>query len=63
MTTTIPLNIPLEAEPEFGLNWAETKTVDEWLEIKNSSKEEWEQIPLNLRQAIEIADKIRGEYE
>lgn len=63
MTTTVPLNVPLEAEPEFGLNWAETKTVDEWLEIKNSSKEEWEQLPLNLRQAIEIADKIRGEYE
>lgn len=63
MTTTVPLNVPLEAEPEFGLNWAETKTVDKWLEIKNSSKEEWEQLPLNLRQTIEIADKIRGEYE
>ena len=63
MTTTVPLNVPLEAEPELGLNWAETKTIGDWLEIKNSSKEEWEQLPLNLRQAIEIADKIRGEYE
>lgn len=63
MTTTVPLNVPLEAEPEIGLNWAETKTISDWLEIKNSSKEEWEQLPLNLRQAIEIADKIRGEYE
>lgn len=63
MTTTVLLNVPLEAEPEFGLNWAETKTVNDWLKIKNSSKEEWEQLPLNLRQAIEIADKIRGEYE
>lgn len=61
MTTTVPTKVPMEAEPEFGINWAETKTIPDWLELKGT--EEWDNLPANLKETILIADKIRGEYE
>lgn len=62
MTTTVPLKVPLEAEPELGENWAETKTVGEWLEVRDKELEKWESLSDNLKKAILIADKVRGEY-
>ena len=62
MTTTIPLRVPLEAEPEYGMNWASTKTVPEWLEIKEKEPEKWEKLPDILKKTILTADSIRGEY-
>ena len=62
MTTTVPLKVPLEAEPEFGENWAETATVGEWLEVRDKEPEKWESLSDNLKKAILIADKVRGEY-
>ena len=61
MTTTVPTKVPMEAEPEFGINWAETKTIPDWLELKGT--EEWDNLPDILKETILIADKIRGEYE
>lgn len=62
MTTTIPLKVPLEAEPELGENWASTKTIPEWLEVRDNEPEKWESLPENLKKAILIADKVRGDY-
>ena len=62
MTTTVPLRVPLEAEPEFGENWASTKTIPEWLEIKENEPEKWEALSDNLKKAILIADSVRAEY-
>jgi DNA polymerase I-like protein with 3'-5' exonuclease and polymerase domains len=61
MTTTVPTKVPMEAEPEFGMNWAETKTILEWLSLKGTS--EWDKLPAILKETILIADRIRGEYE
>lgn len=62
MTTTVKLRVPLEAEPEFGLNWASTKTVHEWLEVREKEPEKWEELPEHLQQTVLIADRIRGKY-
>ena len=62
MTTTVPLNVPLEAEPELGENWAGTKTIGEWLKVRDKEPEKWESLSDNLKKAILIADKVRGEY-
>ena len=62
MTTTVPLKVPLEAEPELGENWAETKTISDWLEVRDKEPEKWESLSDNIKKAILIADKVRGEY-
>ena len=62
MTTTVPLKVPLEAEPELGENWAGTKTIGEWLKVRDKEPEKWESLSDNLKKAILIADKVRGEY-
>ena len=62
MTTTVPLKVPLEAEPELGENWAGTKTIGEWLKVRDKEHEKWESLSDNLKKAILIADKVRGEY-
>lgn len=62
MTTTVPLRIPLEAEPELGENWASTKTIPEWLEVREKEPEKWEALSDNLKTAILIADSVRADY-
>lgn len=61
MTTTVPTKVPMEAEPEFGMNWAETKTIPDWLSLKGTV--EWDNLPDILKETILIADRVRGEYE
>lgn len=61
MTTTIPLKVPLEAEPEFGENWASTKTVSEWLEVRNNEPEKWEKLSSELKETIEICVRLKQE--
>ena len=61
MRTSMPnLRVPLEAEMELGDNWANTKTIDEWLEIKNTDEVKWNSLSDNLRKAILIAEKVRA---
>ena len=52
----------IEAEPELGENWAETKTISDWLEVRDKEPEKWESLSDNIKKAILIADKVRGEY-
>ena len=61
MTTTIPLKVPLEAEPEFGENWASTKTVPEWLEVRNNEPGKWEKLSSELKETIEICARLKQE--
>ena len=63
MTTTISLKVPLEAEPELGENWESTKTIPEWLEIKEKAPEKWEALSDKLKKAIIIADSVRRDYD
>lgn len=58
MTTTVPLNVPLEAEVELGENWAETKEIKDWLEIRDNSPDKWEKLSESLKQAVLICEKL-----
>lgn len=60
MRTSMPnLHVPLEADLELGDDWANTKTIDEWLEIRNTDEVKWNSLSDNLRKAILIAEKVR----
>ena len=62
MRTSVPnLRIPLEAEPELGENWAETKEVSEWVELKNSNGEAWIKASDTLKKAVLICEKLLQE--
>ena len=62
MRTSVPnLRIPLEAEPELGENWAETKEVSEWIELKNSDDEAWIKASDTLKKAVLICEKLLQE--
>lgn len=62
MRTSMPnLRVPLEAEMELGDDWANTKTIDEWLEIRNTDEVKWNSLSDNLRKAILIAEKVRAQ--
>ena len=62
MRTSMPnLRVPLEAEMELGDDWANTKTIDEWLEIRNTDEVKWNNLSGNLRKAILIAEKVRAQ--
>lgn len=61
MTTTIPLRVPLEAEPELGDNWASTKTIPEWIELRDKNDESWLKASSELKQAVNICDKLLKE--
>ena len=61
MTTTVKIKIPLEASPELGSNWASTKTVSEWLELKEKNDEEFLSQNEELKKAICICEKLEKE--
>ena len=62
MRTSVPnLRIPLEASPELGDNWAETKEVSEWIELKNSNDEAWIKASDTLKKAVLICEKLLQE--
>ena len=62
MRTSVPnLRIPLEAEPELGENWAETKEVSKWIELKNSDDEAWIKASDTLKKAVLICEKLLQE--
>ena len=42
MRTSMPnLRVPLEASPELGDNWASTKEVSKWIELRDKNDEAW----------------------
>ena len=62
MRTSMPnLRIPLEASPELGDNWASTKEVAEWIELRDKNDEAWINTSPELKQAVNICDKLLKE--
>lgn len=62
MRTAMPgLRIPLEASPEVGDNWASTKEVSEWIELRDKNDEAWLKASDNLKKAVNICDKLLKE--
>ena len=62
MRTSMPnLRIPLEASPELGDNWASTKEVTEWIELRDKNDETWQKASDNLKKAVNICDKLLKE--
>lgn len=59
MRTAMPgLRVPLEASPEIGDNWASTKTILEWIELRNNNAEEWQNASDELKKAVNICERI-----
>ena len=59
MRTSMPnLRIPLEAEIELGDNWASTKEIKDWVEIRENDKETWEKTSPELKKAVAICEKL-----
>lgn len=62
MRTAMPgLRIPLEASPELGDNWANTKEIPEWIELKNKNDSAWVNASSELKQAVNICEKLLAE--
>lgn len=60
-TSVKGLRVPLEASPELGDNWAETKEVSKWVELKNSNDEAWIKSSDTLKKAVLICEKLLQE--
>ena len=59
MRTSMPnLRIPLEAEIELGDNWASTKEIKDWVEMRENDKESWEKTSPELKKAVAICEKL-----
>ena len=62
MRTSVPnLRVPLEASPELGDNWASTKEVSEWIELKDKNDEAWIRASDNLKKAVLICERLLKE--
>ena len=60
-TSVKGLRVPLEASPELGDNWASTKEVSEWIELKNKNDNEYLNASEPLKKAICICEKLLNE--
>lgn len=62
MRTSVPnLRIPLEASPELGDNWASTKEVPEWIELRDNNDEAWQKASAELKKAVLICERLLKE--
>ena len=62
MRTAMPdLRVPLEASPELGDNWASTKEVIKWIELRDENDEAWAKTSPELKKAVNICDKLLKE--
>ena len=62
MRTAVPnLRVPLEASPELGDNWASTKEVTEWIELRDKGDEAWQKASDELKEAVNICDRLLKE--
>ena len=62
-TSVKGLRVPLEAEIELGENWASTKTISEWLEIRKEEPEKWAKLSSELRTSVEICEELVAKGE
>lgn len=60
-TSVKGLHVPLEASPELGDNWASTKEVSEWIELRDSGDEAWQKASSELKKAVNICEKLLKE--
>ena len=60
-TSVKGLKVPLEAEIELGEDWASTKTIPAWLEIRKEEPEKWAKLSSELRAAVEICEQLLAE--
>ena len=60
-TSVKGLRVPLEASPELGDNWASTKEVTEWIELRDKNDTDWQKASSELKQAVNICDKLLKE--
>ena len=60
-TSVKGLKVPLEAEIELGEDWASTKTIPEWLEIRKEEPEKWAKLSSELRTSVEICEQLLAE--
>lgn len=59
MRTSVPnLRVPLEASPELGDNWASTKEVTEWIELRDKNDEAWQKASAELKKAVLICERL-----
>ena len=59
MRTSVPnLRVPLEASPELGDNWASTKEVPEWIELRDKNDEAWQKASNELKKAVNICERL-----
>ena len=64
MRTAMPnLRIPLEAEPELGDNWANTKAITEWIELRDNGDEAWNRASTELKKSVEICEELVAKGE
>lgn len=62
MRTSVPnLRVPLEASPELGDNWASTKEVPEWVELRDKNDEAWQKASDELKKAVNICERLLKE--
>ena len=52
------LRVPLEATPEIGDNWAETKEVKEWIKLRDEKSGEWDKASPELKKAVSICERL-----
>ena len=60
-TSVKGLRVPLEAEIELGDNWASTKTIGEWVEVRHNEPEKYNALSEELRSAIAICEQLLAE--
>lgn len=60
-TSVKGLKVPLEAEIELGDNWASTKTIPEWLEVRTESPDKWEKLSDELKESVLICEQLLKE--
>ena len=60
-TATPNLRVPLEASPELGDNWANTKEVPVWIELRDKNDKEWLTASPELKKAVNICDRLLKE--
>ena len=60
-TSTPNLRVPLEASPELGDNWANTKEVPVWIELRDKNDKEWVTASAELKKAVNICDRLLKE--
>lgn len=58
MENTVKLKIPLLAEAEFGMNWNDVKSPQEWLSMKGTPQ--WETLPEELRYVTETYARLKA---